>query len=58
VLAPIAGGSPEADPAARPSPAVVAVGVVFAAAVVFFGIFPSPLFDFAAHAAHALSGLF
>jgi NADH-quinone oxidoreductase subunit N len=80
-LAPIAGGSPEADlptspvrggslpphppsspeagvATAGPSPAVVAVGVVFAAAVVFFGIFASPLFDFAAHAGHALSGLF
>jgi NADH-quinone oxidoreductase subunit N len=78
-LAPIAGGSPEADlpttpvrggslpprtpgpgveAAAGPNPVVVAVGVVFAAAVVFFGIFPSPLFDFAAHAGHALAGLF
>ena len=28
------------------------------AACVFFGIFPSPLFHFAAHAGHALSGLF
>jgi hypothetical protein len=36
----------------------VAVGVVFAAAAVFFGIFPSPLFNFAAHAGQALSGLF
>jgi NADH-quinone oxidoreductase subunit N len=59
-LAPIAGGSPEADAAASAgaNPVVVAVGVVFAAAVVFFGIFPSPLFNFAAHAGQALSGLF
>jgi NADH-quinone oxidoreductase subunit N len=59
-LAPIAGGSPDADAAASAGPnlVVVAVGVVFAAAVVFFGIFPSPLFNLAAHAGHALSGLF
>jgi hypothetical protein len=25
---------------------------------IVFGIFPSPLFDFVAHAGHALSGLF
>jgi hypothetical protein len=35
---------------------IVAVG--FAAATIVFGIFPSPLFDFVAHAGHALSGLF
>ena len=35
---------------------LVAVG--FAAATIVFGIFPSPLFDFAAHAGHALTGLF
>jgi hypothetical protein len=34
------------------------VGVVFAAAVIFFGIIPSPLFTFAWHAGHAISGLF
>ncbi len=78
--APIAGGSPEADPpapvagglieaeeweegagaagAARAYPEVPFVAVVFAAAVIFFGIFPSPLFHAAAHAANALPGLF
>jgi NADH-quinone oxidoreductase subunit N len=57
-LAPIAGGSPEADTATRPGLAVLIVAVGFAAAVIVFGIFPSPLFNFAAHAGHALSGLF
>jgi NADH-quinone oxidoreductase subunit N len=57
-LAPIAGGSPEAEAAARPRPEVLFVAVGFAAAVIAFGIFPSPLFDFAAHAGHALAGLF
>ena len=37
---------------------VAYVALAFAAAVIFFGIFPSPLFHFAAHAAHALSGRF
>jgi hypothetical protein len=37
---------------------VLFVGVVFAAAVVFFGIFPSPLFNFAWHAARAITGIF
>ena len=69
-LAPIAGGSPEADEengvgtlvtaprsslaAAGPAPAVAAVAVLFAAASVVFGIFPQPLFDLAAHAGRAL----
>jgi NADH-quinone oxidoreductase subunit N len=66
-LAPIAGGSIEADEweegpgpagAARVYPEVLFVAVVFAAAVIFFGIFPSPLFHAAAHAANALPGLF
>jgi NADH-quinone oxidoreductase subunit N len=72
-LAPIAGGSPEADEleppeASAPSasrvrdafgqPEVVFVAGLFAAASIFFGIFPSPLFDLAAHAGNALSGLF
>ena len=34
-----------------------AVAVLFAAASIFFGIFPSPLFDLVAHAGRAL-GLF
>jgi hypothetical protein len=77
VLAPIAGGSPEADalgsepapgpgdPGAAPArasviplPEVTLVAVIFAGASVFFGIFPSPLFNLMAHAGHALSGLF
>jgi NADH-quinone oxidoreductase subunit N len=73
-LAPIAGGSPEADElepssavAAPPAsslrarisqPEVVVVAGLFAAASIFFGIFPSPLFNLAAHAGNALSGLF
>jgi NADH-quinone oxidoreductase subunit N len=64
-LAPIAGGSPEADIEGWPTPAqsaarpeVVLVAVVFGAASVFFGVFPSPLFNLAAHAGHAISGIF
>ncbi|HXO09807.1 MAG TPA: NADH-quinone oxidoreductase subunit N [Solirubrobacteraceae bacterium] len=84
-LAPIAGGSPEADDLALPGGGVVAggggdvaddggsggarslpspfepvtlVALLFAAACVFFGIFPTPLFQLAAHAGRALSGVF
>jgi NADH-quinone oxidoreductase subunit N len=66
-LAPIAGGSIEADeweegPGAAGSallyPELIFVAVGFAAATIFFGIFPSPLFHLAGHAANALSGLF
>jgi NADH-quinone oxidoreductase subunit N len=66
-LAPIAGGSPEADEweegpgaagAALAYPELILVAVGFAAATIFFGIFPSPLFHLAGHAANALSGLF
>jgi NADH-quinone oxidoreductase subunit N len=83
-LAPIAGGSPEADDLALPGGGVVAggggdvaddggggarslpspfepvtfVALLFAAASVFFGIFPTPLFELAAHAGRALTGLF
>ncbi len=74
-LAPIAGGSPEADgedsgagqagagawPSsgeAAPQPEVVFVALLFAAASIFFGIFPSPLFRLAAHAGRAISGIF
>ncbi len=96
VLAPIAGGAPEAD--AEPGEAggagaaagaagsgaggagvpgaatgsgaggaaagvfphleVVFVAVVFAAASIVFGIFPSPLFNLAAHAGNAIAGIF
>jgi len=49
----------EAEPERAPvEPEVIGVAVLFAAAVVFFGIFPSPLFSLAAHAGHAISGLF
>ena len=65
-LAPIAGGSPEADEPAVQAPAerrgpfdeVTFVALLFAAASIFFGIFPSPLFKLAAHAGRALTGLF
>ncbi|MGP0048132.1 MAG: NADH-quinone oxidoreductase subunit N [Solirubrobacteraceae bacterium] len=73
-LAPIAGGSQEAeltpsDVAAHPDRVLTAsqaapyaevafVAALFAAATVFFGIFPSPLFDLAAHAGRAFAGLF
>jgi NADH-quinone oxidoreductase subunit N len=64
-LAPIAGGAPEADaltpaPASTPwkAPEATLVAVVFGAASIFFGIFPSPLFHLAAHAGRAISGIF
>jgi NADH-quinone oxidoreductase subunit N len=67
-LAPIAGGSPEADTMAEtgwptsagavPHPEVALVAVVFGALCVVFGIIPSPLFHLAAHAGNAISGLF
>jgi NADH-quinone oxidoreductase subunit N len=70
-VAPMAGGSQEADaePVEDASAGsaiaqpflhfeVAYVALAFAAAVIFFGIFPSPLFHFAAHAGHALAGLF
>jgi NADH-quinone oxidoreductase subunit N len=66
-LAPIAGGSPEADvlgfsdppgssegPRGGPFIEVTLVAVVFGVASVFLGIFPSPLFNLAAHAGRAL----
>ena len=61
-LAPIAGGSPEADALAVTRPPlqleVTVVAVVFAAASVFFGIFPGPLFTLVAHAGRSLVGIF
>ncbi len=65
-LAPIAGGSLEADEWEEgPGPAgvfaypeVTFVAIAFAAATIFFGIFPQPLVHFASHAANALPGLF
>jgi NADH-quinone oxidoreductase subunit N len=68
-----AGGSQEADGGDVPEPApvehqrgpswlpaypaLVFVAVLFAAATIFFGIVPQPLFHFAAHAGRALIGL-
>jgi len=40
---PVAGWSPEADTRAQPE--VAAIAILFAAATIFFGIVPSPLFD-------------
>ena len=67
-LAPIAGGALESDEWDFGGPGavgaslryleVVFVAVVFAAATIVFGIFPSPLFTLATHAANALPGLF
>ena len=42
---------------AIPVPEIAFVGLLFAAASVFFGIFPSPLFDLGNHAGSALPGL-
>jgi NADH-quinone oxidoreductase subunit N len=62
-LPPIAGGSPELDDphphaGAMVNAEVAFVALVFAAACIFFGVFPDPLFHFAAHAGAAISGLF
>jgi NADH-quinone oxidoreductase subunit N len=55
-MKPVAGWSPEAD--ARAQPEVVLVAVVAAAATIFFGIVPSPLFDLVRDVGTSLSGLF
>jgi hypothetical protein len=52
---PVAGWSPEAD--ARAQPEVLAVALVAAAATIFFGIWPDPLFDVARDVASALPSL-
>jgi len=54
----IAGGSQEADAAARPQPEVLLVAWIAAAATVVLGIVPQPLFELAAHAGRALTGIF
>jgi NADH-quinone oxidoreductase subunit N len=58
----IAGGAgePEAEAPARAlvQPEVVAVGVVCAAATIFFGVYPEPLLNLAHDAGSALQGLF
>jgi NADH-quinone oxidoreductase subunit N len=52
---PAAGWSPEAD--ARAQPEVLAVAVIAAAAVLFFGIWPDPLFDVARDVGTSIAGL-
>ena len=52
---PVAGASPEADAGAQPE--VVAVAVLSAAATVFFGLWPSPLFDLARDVGTSISGI-
>jgi hypothetical protein len=54
---PVTASAPEELPLPPIEPEVALVGALFAGAAIFFGIFPSPLFDFAAHAGQALSGL-
>jgi NADH-quinone oxidoreductase subunit N len=56
----VGGADGPAQDTPRPAfqPEVVFVAGLFAAAAVFFGILPSPLFNFAAHAGTALVGLF
>jgi NADH-quinone oxidoreductase subunit N len=51
----MAGWSPEAD--ARRQPEIVLVAVLAAAATIFFGIWPDPLFDVARDVGTALTGL-
>jgi NADH-quinone oxidoreductase subunit N len=52
---PVSGWSPEAD--ARAMPEVAGVALVAAAATIFFGIVPSPLFDLARDVGSSLSSL-
>jgi NADH-quinone oxidoreductase subunit N len=52
---PVAGWSPEAD--VRAQPEVAAVAILFAAATIFFGIAPDPLFDAARDVGTSLSNL-
>jgi NADH-quinone oxidoreductase subunit N len=54
-LARVGGWSPEAE--GRAQPEVLAVAVVSAAAVIFFGIIPSPLFDVAKDVGTALQSV-
>jgi NADH-quinone oxidoreductase subunit N len=53
----LAGAAPEGDPASAHWE-VYAVAVIAGAATLFFGIIPSPLFDFVRHAGAAMAGLF
>ena len=52
---PIAGWSPEADP--RAAPEIVAVAILAAAATIFLGVYPSPLFDVVRDVGSALGGV-
>jgi hypothetical protein len=52
---PVGGWSPEADPRAQPE--VAAVALICAAATIFFGIWPEPLFDVARDVGTSLSSL-
>jgi NADH-quinone oxidoreductase subunit N len=52
---PVSGWSPVADLRAQPEVAVVAI--LFAAATIFFGVWPDPLFDAARDVGTAISGL-
>jgi NADH-quinone oxidoreductase subunit N len=52
---PVAGWSPEAD--ARAQPEAAALAVLCAAATIFFGIVPSPLFDAARDVGSAMANL-
>jgi NADH-quinone oxidoreductase subunit N len=54
----IAGGSPELDDSGAVPLEVTVVAVVLAAASVFFGIVPGPLFHLASHAGATIAGLF
>ena len=51
----VGGWSPEGD--ARAQPEVLLIALVMAAATIFFGIWPEPLFDYARDAGTALSDL-
>jgi NADH-quinone oxidoreductase subunit N len=54
-VTPVEGSSPEAD--ARAQPEVAAVAILAAAATLFFGIVPSPLFDLARDVGQSFSSL-
>jgi NADH-quinone oxidoreductase subunit N len=54
----MAGGSQEADAAARTQPEVLLVAWLAAAATIALGIVPEPLFQLAGHAGRALTGIF
>jgi hypothetical protein len=51
----VSGWSPEADLRAQPEVAFIAIA--FAAATIFFGLYPDPLFDAARDVGTAISGL-